>query len=79
MRLRSAPGESSPLGNAEHAGAQPLDDSLNNPKAFLDGKAPPVHPGMTSATRSERGTHKGDAHGSEILQNAANLGRPQKA
>jgi hypothetical protein len=55
--------------------SNPLDDESLQ-KKFLDGKAPAPHPGMVSKTQSERGTYKGPDHGSDILTNAANLGRP---
>jgi hypothetical protein len=54
---------------------RPLDDEPLQ-KHFLDGKSAPINPGTSfSKTRGERGTDKGPDHGSDILREAANLGR----
>jgi hypothetical protein len=53
---------------------RPLDDEPND-KSFLNGKAPPVHPGMFSKTMAQRGTHKGPDGGSAALQAAGRRGR----
>jgi hypothetical protein len=53
---------------------RPLDDEPNS-KTFLNGKSAPIHSGMGSKTMSERGTDKGQDHGSAVLQAAGRRGR----
>src|SRR5205085_2328094 len=54
----------------------PLDDEPLE-KHFLNGRSAPIHDGMVSKTRSQRGTDKGNDHASVILREAGRLCKPE--